>query len=265
MLHVNGRDWRKSIRCNLVPETSPTPIHPDIFDRSILLVEDGQGSRDAYSGLLTRQGYHVIRAHGAAEAMERLQTVDDIAVVIVAIDAQHGGISLARDLRKSAPSRPWIEYLVVLGSNPNSQGDIKIAADESDWLTQVPDGTELPVAVSEAYNVARMQRFKAEELQSLETALAEFKARTNAAVLQLIAGAQRRLGGPHIVRKPKEATLSVGETAESARFIEHECTRARMRNRIFSPLALSHAGWMLILTLAEAEPSRVELTVKSAA
>lgn len=265
MLHVNGATGATQSGAILVPDTSPTPINHNIFDRSILLIEDRQGSRDTYSGLLTRQGYRIIRAHGAAEATERLKIADDVAVVIVDVEAQHDGISLARDLYKSARNRPWIEYLVVLGGNANSESDIKIAADESDWLMQISDRTELPVAVSEAYNIARMQRFKAEELQSLESSLAEFKVKTNAAVLQLIAGAQRRLTGPDTMRIPNEGTRSVGETAESARFIEHECMRARTRNRIFSPLALGHAGWMLILTLAEAELSGVELTVKSAA
>lgn len=212
-----------------------------------------------------RQGYRVIRARNAAEAAERIKKVGDIAVVIVDVEARHSAFSLARDLHKSVQNRPWIEYLVVLGGNSNSEKDVHITVDESDWLMQISDKAELLVAVSEAYNIARMQRFMAEELQSLESSLVEFKVKTDAAVLQLIARAQRRLTGAVIARKPNEETLSLSGTEESTRFIEHECARARMRNRIFSPLALSHAGWMLILILAEAGLSGIELTVKSAA
>ena len=74
-----------------MPETSPAPINPNIFDHSILLiVEDGQGSRDVYSGILMRQGYRVIRARNAAEAAERIKKVGDIAV----------GLPLSSALRK---------------------------------------------------------------------------------------------------------------------------------------------------------------------
>lgn len=155
--------------------------------------------------------------------------------------------------------------MVAFRVDHNPTNAVHIAVDDSEWLTQISSKADLLVVVSEAYNTARMQQFMAEELQSLENSLTEFRMKTDAAASQLIARTRRRLSGPTITSKQKDDIHSVSTTDEYVRLIEHESARARIRNRIFGPLSLSHAGWMIILILAEAEAAGTELTIKSVA
>lgn len=59
-----------------------------------------------------------------------------------------------------------------------------------EYLTKPFTDDQLIASVAEAYNLARMQRFRHEEMRSLKESLLEFKTRTDAAVSQLIARAR---------------------------------------------------------------------------
>ena len=122
--------------------------------------------------------------------------------------------------------------------------------------------SSLPL-VSEAYNIARMRRFRHEEMRSLQESLLEFKARTDAAISQLIARAQyARDTSPLSGRATRPGTddmLFVG-------YIDEECRRARLRDRVFGAFSLNHAAWMLLLLLiGRAELTGMRLTIKAAA
>jgi DNA-binding MarR family transcriptional regulator/CheY-like chemotaxis protein len=214
-----------------------------ILDCSILLVHDAvfEAPWDA----LTDQGYPLLRARGAIEALEIFSRNQDIAVVIIDM-ADAGGLSLLRNLR--ARDGGAVEYILACdGQAPGLQ--------EFDTLTR-PFGADRAItAVSDAYNVARMQRFRLAEMRSLEESLAQFQAQTQAAMAQLIARAQNR---------PSLAPASP-EAGELAPFISDELRRARLREKVFGAVALRHTGWMLLLVLAEAEAAGSELTIKGAA
>lgn len=236
-----------------MPIPSPAPDLPPILDCSILLVNDRQAALEAQWAVLTEQGYRTLRAGGGAEALRILSRMDDIAVTIIDL-SDAAGPALLNDLR--ARDGGTTEYLLV--------GDIA-GRDENphdpDVLTRPLDDARLITAVSDAYNIARMQRFRLAEQRSLEESLAEFKAQTQAAMARLIARAQRNTG----VRAGAIPVLAEADDAGLAAFAGGELQRARLREKLFGAVALRHSGWMLLLVLAEAGPGGSELTIKSAA
>jgi DNA-binding MarR family transcriptional regulator/CheY-like chemotaxis protein len=220
----------------------PAPIPLPILDCSILLVQDGQATPDALWPALARQGYRLLRAQDAAGAMEQFSRNDDIAVVI--IDLGEAGLSLLHGMQ----GRGAAEYLLVCDKSADLPG--------VEYLTRPFDEAKVIGAVSDAYNVARMQRFRLAEMQSLEESLAQFQAQTQAAMAQLIARAQHSQG---------PAAPSTVSDAGLNPFIGDELRRARLREKLFGPVALRHSGWMLLLVLAEAQSGGSELTIKGAA
>lgn len=176
--------------------------------------------------LLEERGYHVLRAARADEAGLLLKRHSDILLVIA---DGHDGLAAV----KAAGAPPWLEYLV-------HSGDPDLAFS----------------AIAEAFNLARLARYQASERSDLERALQEFRTRTESAMSQLLSRAR---GGP----SAEEAPDAAGE--EMARAMEEERSRAHIREKFFGAFRLGHAGWMLLLVLAEVQGSGNELTVKSAA
>jgi DNA-binding MarR family transcriptional regulator/CheY-like chemotaxis protein len=217
-----------------------------ILDCSILLVHDGKAAPDAAWNILAQQGYRVLHAESAAATMEIFSRTDDIAVVI--IDMAEAGLSLLHSLRGRDGGA--VEYILVCDRNaPDLQG--------FEHLTRPFGDDRLIAAVSDAYNVARMQRFRLVEMRALEDSLAQFKAQTQAAITQLIARA-RHGGGPAIAPALPDANAP-------GPFIGEELRRARLREKLFGAVALRHSGWMLLLVLAQTQAAGSELTIKGAA
>lgn len=244
-------------------ETSPVSHSADIFESSILLLENNPGVPGGHFDVLSRQGYHVVRARDTREASAILRRDDNIALVV--IDSGLDNTSIAQELHQAAADRSWIEYLVV-GTNAPAPADlIYLSEEQTAWPVAARDRAEFLSSVSEAYNLSRMQRFQTTERQFLESALQEFRKRTDEAASQLLMRTRRRF-------RPADATSSPGikpipslDSEEIGRLVKTEHARAHLRARVFATLALGSAGWMLILTLADAYSSGTELTVKSAA
>jgi len=212
-------------------------------------VQDARIATGFPSEALIQQGYRLLHAGSAAEAMQIFSRADDIAVVI--IDLAEAGLSLLNTMRGLGSGA--VEYLLFCDRSGTAD------AQDVEYLTRPVSDAGLIAAVSDAYNVARMQRFRLAEMQSLEESLAQFKAQTQAAISQLIARAQNGHGAaaPH----PSPAMDDTG----LAPFIGDELNRARLREKLFGPVGLRHSGWMLLLMLAEAQAGGSELTIKGAA
>jgi DNA-binding MarR family transcriptional regulator len=177
--------------------------------------------------------------------MAILSRNDDVAVAI--IDLGEAGVSLLHALRGQDGGA--VEYILV--------GDKDAAAPQGFEYLARPFGAErLTAAVSEAYNVARMQRFRLAETRALEESLAQFQAQTQAAMAQLIARAQKG----HAQTAPPDPV-----DAAPGPFVGDELRRARLREKLFGAVGLRHSGWMLLLVLAEAQAGGRELTIKGAA
>jgi DNA-binding MarR family transcriptional regulator/FixJ family two-component response regulator len=212
-------------------------------------VQDARAASEQPLATLTEQGYRLLRAHSAVEAMQVFSRTDDIAVVI--IDLAEAGISLLHNMR--ARGRGAVEYLLFCDKSGASNSP------DVEYLTRPFSDDRLISAVSDAYNTARMQRFRLAEMQSLEESLAQFKAQTQAAITQLITRAQNGHGGA------TPAAFPSVDDAGLAPFIGDELSRARLREKLFGAVGLRHSGWMLLLMLAEAQSGGSELTIKGAA
>ena len=237
------------------------PVADSIFDCGILVVCDDRSALGLYRDVLTENGYSVVCEQNPAQAIGLLSHNKRIAVVF--IDLAAGPLSLLEKFRAQGLAREGVEYVVV-SDERRSPGAAEAAVPPFvECLVKPFNDDRLLTAVSSAYNVARMQRFRLDEMRSLENSLLEFKTRTLAAVSHLIERAQNARNSPapsnlaDITNGRPDASLHV--------FVEEECRRARVRERIFGPLALSHSGWMLLLVLAEAQLAGIRLTVKSAA
>jgi DNA-binding MarR family transcriptional regulator len=164
-----------------------------------------------------------------------------------------------REIRASASDVPWVEY-VILSTNTATAPGIALSAQESEDIVPADDRERALSAIAEAFNLARLQRHQLSELSDLERSLQEFRARTEAAMSQLMSRARGRLSAGSA--EPAEPPV---ENQDVARAMEEERTRARIRERLFGSFRVGHAGWMLLLVLAEAQGTDNELTVKSAA
>lgn len=219
-----------------------------ILDCSILLVHDGKAASGASWNILAQQGYRLLHAQGAAETMAAFSRNNDIAVAI--IDLGDAGLTLLHGLRGQDGGA--VEYILVCDrAAPDSQGFEQLARPFAD--------DRLIAVVSEAYNVARMQRFRLAEMRALEDSLAQFKVQTQAAITQFIARAQKGHGGG------PDRTPGLPHPEGLGPFIGEELRRARLREKLFGAVALRHSGWMLLLVLAQAEAGGSELTIKGAA
>jgi DNA-binding MarR family transcriptional regulator len=108
-----------------------------------------------------------------------------------------------------------------------------------------------------------MQRFRHEEMRSLKESLLEFKTRTDAALSQLIARAQGSYGIPNAPSRLNPP--GAAEDVSFVGYIDEECRRARLRDRIFGACSLNQAAWMLLLLIGKAELTGMRLTIKAAA
>lgn len=233
----------------------PLAVHhaPAIFDSAIVLLEAETPVDGGFGALLEKRGFRVLHAANAASVIRFATQRGDVALVIIdQRTSLAGSNALAEQLQPLKQDFPWLEYLAVGDTDAQLPEDAEqIAADTSD--------DALLAAVSDAYNLARLQQFQLAERKNLERSLREFKARTEAAVSDLIAQAQGR------------GTTTTSEAAEDStqnhllRRIKEERTRARIREQMFGSLALGHSGWALLLALSEAQAGGYEITVKSAA
>ena len=227
-------------------ESLPAPVPESIFDRSVLVVCDDRNRLSFYRDMLAERGYHVIGEEDPARAGPHLAHDNRVAVVFLDIA---GAGALMDTLR--ATSGEGVEYVVA--AEPGAEQPLPSAAER---LVKPFSRGQLLTAVSSAFNLARMQRFRKEEMRELERSLLEFKSRTLAAMTHFMA------------RAGMTRTAAIADAAPQASLqalAEEECRRARLRGRIFGPLGLSHTSWLLLLVMAEAQWGGSELTVKSAA
>jgi DNA-binding MarR family transcriptional regulator/AmiR/NasT family two-component response regulator len=234
-----------------MPEQLSAPAPDVIFDTSILVVCEDRNRLGFYRDMMGERGYHVISESDPAHIAGRL--LRDRSISVIFLDIGAAAPSCLESLRAQGLMREGVEYVIA------SEADEEIAAAPHAERLVKPFGREqLLGAVGSAFNLARMQRFRQEEMRELESSLQEFKSRTLAAVSQFMArtGMMRPLA-------PAES----GETQEVPlqALVAEECRRARLRGRIFGALGLSHSNWLLLLVMAEAQWSGTELTVKSAA
>jgi len=259
VFHRTARIRRKSAKAIVVPARSPALAASNILDAGILLVAGAPADVpwDALSG----HGYRVQRAVSASQAHE-LYARDAVSVVIVDMDLMGAeSFALIAALRDRARAGGWTEFLLVCGGDAAAAARHAIKHQVSDFLLKPVSGEQLIEAVSEAYNVARMQRFKQEEARSLETSLVEFKTLTHTAISRLIARVQDTFDVPSAQPSSADAPGDV----PFLQFVEDERRRARLREKLFEGLALGNSGWTLLLVLAESHLAGTGLTIKSAA
>lgn len=257
VFHRTARIRRKSAKAIVVPARSPALDTPNILDAGILLVAQ---AADVPWDVLAGHGYRVQRAISAPQALE-LYSRDAASVVIVDMDLMGAeSFTLIDALRDRARAAGWTEFLLVCGGDAAAARQA-IKHQVSDFLLKPLGGEQLMEAVSDAYNVARMQRFKQEEARSLETSLVEFKTLTHAAISRLIVRVQDTFDVPSASQPSADAP---GDAAFLP-FVEDERRRARLREKVFEGLVLGNSGWALLLVLAEAHLGGTGLTIKSAA
>ena len=214
--------------------------------------------------MLEDRGYRVLRAANVGEASLLLKRHADIALVIVGgHDSIDDDIVAVRDIRACAVSAPWVEYIVLSANMPVPR--IPISSREAEWI--VPAGEHGPAlsAIADAYNVARLQRYKQGELSDLERFLQEFRTRTESAMSQLLSRTRGRYLSTDAAIRGEDPAWPAPGNKKMALAVEEERTRARVRERLFGSYRLGHAGWVLMLVLAENQTPTNELTVKSAA
>lgn len=228
-----------------MPESLSAPATEGIFDCSVLVVCDDREKLDFYRERLAERGYHVIGEADPARAGRHLARDNRISVMFLDIGAGAG--ALLDGLR----SGEGLEFVVA--AEPEEEIPASAAAER---LVRPFGRSQLLAAIGSAFNLARMQRFRREEMRELERSLLEFKSRTLAAMNHFMT----RAGV-----KPGAAAMETPPQASLQALAEEECRRARLRGRIFGSLGLSHTSWLLLLVMAEAQWGGAELTVKSAA
>lgn len=236
----------------------PSTVHHPalLFEGSILLL-DGKGASGDRFTVLSNYGYHVVRAFHVDEVAALVRRRKDIVLIVIRQDTPPAQPQISRHMGELREEFPWLEYLIVAdaGVQPSTRED-------ADRILYGDDPDEFLAAATDAYNLARMQQHQAAERHNLERSLQEYKSRADAAFAQLLShmrGQQPAIPDGHAA---PDASLS---SEEISQLIREERNRARVRERLFGPLALGHAGWLLVLALAEANGSGAELTVKSAA
>lgn len=263
VVHITARIWRTSVQAILVPARSSFPVASDILDSSILLVVSEQ---DVQWDVLSGHGYRVQRTSNLAEAIECYSRDTQVSVVVIDMNVVEAeSLSLIEALREQGRNRGWTEFLLASGEDIASAARLAIKLQVSDFLVSPISSEQLIEAVSDAYNVARVQRFKHEETRSLESSLVELKTFTYTAISQLIVQVQGRYEAPALAAYSPLPLIDVSVEASLLSFVEGECRRARLREKVFGSLALSHSGWMLLLVLAESKLVNMEMTIKSAA
>jgi ActR/RegA family two-component response regulator/DNA-binding MarR family transcriptional regulator len=249
------------IKAAPVSTASTKPAASNFLDSSILLISDD----DPHWDKLAERGYRILRARNVEESAALFSQDPGIAVVIVDLDLKDcDGIALIEALREPDGAGQGAEFLLVAGHDALAGAVRAVKLQVLDFLVRPFDEEELATAVSDAYNVARLKRFQREEARQLETLLAEFKMRTHTAVSQLIARAQ---GAYNIAGPVHQGGVKPGSTDDTALqdFIREENQRARLREKVFGPLAQNHSVWMLLLALWDSQLAGTELTIKSVA
>lgn len=228
-----------------------------LHEGSILLLESGPAALHIHE-MLSDRGYRVLRAAKAADAASMARQRAEVVLIIVdQRNSRADALWSAKQLQPLKREFPWIELLVIAAPDWPAQ-------DEIDGMVS-GDDPALAAAISDAFNLARMQQFQAAERHNLEISLREFKSRTDAAVQELMTRARRRHAPVPALVPAEPANAAALTGSDMARLVKEERERARIRDQLFRPLALGHTGWGLVLALAEAHASGNDLTIKSAA
>jgi len=233
-------------------QPSIAPSDAPLFDGAILLLDDSGGARHAT--VLTDAGYRVIPLRHPAALAATARRHKDVVLVVVRQQTPASQELVSRQLAMLRTERPWLEYLMLAGAGvePASRAD-------AERMLRGDDTEDFLTATAEAFNLARLQQVQAGEKRSLEQALNDYKSRADSAYAQLVSQVR---GGPQPA-SDDAGSHQAPMPDELARLVADERARARIRERLFGPLALGHAGWLLVLALADASDG--ELTVKSAA
>lgn len=237
----------------------PSTVQPSalLFEGSILLLEGGATAGSDRFTVLSNYGYHVVRAFHIGEVTALVRKHRDILLVVIRQQDPAAQPAIGNHMQQLRAELPWLEYLIVADAavRPSSP-------DDADRFLYGNDPDEFLAAATDAFNLARMQQLQATERHDLERSLQEYKSRTDAAFAQLLSHMRGQQPATSDGHAAPDASLSREEISQ---LIKEERNRARMRERLFGPLALGHAGWLLVLALAEANGTGAELTVKSAA
>lgn len=214
-------------------------------------------------GMLESRGYHVLSAADVEEAVALLGRRSDVVLVVTCGHTSlDDDIRAVRALKASAIHAPWLEF-VILSANMSAGPSATVSDQELESIVPARDPDLTLSAIAEAFNLARLRHYQVSELSDLERALQEFRTRTEMAMSQLLSRAKGRLTSAGALAE--EAAPAEADGSEMARAMEEERARARIREKFFGAFRLGHAGWMLILVLAEVQGAGNELTVKSAA
>jgi DNA-binding MarR family transcriptional regulator len=197
-----------------------------------------------------------MRTANVREAKRLFERHAEISVVVMEIEDGDGG-RLAEALRTEHPERGWVEFVIL---STSGTPDAASGARDIEVLRKPLLPGQLLAVVTEGYNAARLRRLQHEEQRALDAPIAEFQMRIGAAASQLLARIKHGHGA---------VAVPPGHEAENARrlqaFAHDELVRARIREKVFGPLAHNHTGWMLLLVLSEARQTGQEVTIKGAA
>ena len=120
----------------------------------ILLVEDSEPVREAYSILLEDSGYRVATAQDGAEALtSAAATVPDLVLVDLGLPGMDG-LQVIRELR-AAPATARIPILALTGRDESQTRQACADAGASDYLLKPIPTQQLLRAIAEHLSAAR--------------------------------------------------------------------------------------------------------------
>ena len=118
--------------------------------QTILIVEDNAPLRAALRETLIGLGYRVREAAHGADALELLETLDDVEVNLVLSDVvmpQMGGVALVHALRE----RGWAMPVILLSGHPRREDLSALTAyGVREWLSKPPSLEHLAQALAAA-------------------------------------------------------------------------------------------------------------------
>lgn len=113
-----------------LPVKPAWPLAPDKGAYKILLVEDEPGVRNAMRMLLKIEGYQVITAAGAAEALEHLSVTGDVDLIVTDFHLEGGRTGTQVISAARAMMSPSLKAVLVTGDTSSAireiQGDVNL-------------------------------------------------------------------------------------------------------------------------------------------
>lgn len=121
VVFIDLNDEQRAKIKELIDSITTKPVHSDIKEKNILLVEDNDTSRQAIKNALTKEGFCVIEASDGIEAMKYLaeQNLD-----LILLDLYMKGIDGFKVLSVLKTNPKWKELPVIVCSAHDTQ-DIK--------------------------------------------------------------------------------------------------------------------------------------------